>query len=347
VSMLWENTSQAIGELDQKAMAEARERLDFLLKPKGSLGKLEKLAVQLAGIYGQALPPLREKAIVMMTADNGVYAEGYHSYPQEITRIIAEITGTGLSGVSVLARQAGARVVVVDVGIKDEVQGEHIIRRKVRYGTGNIAKGPAMSRQEAVLAIEAGIEVTRDLCAAGVGVIGLGEAGICNTATSAAVLAALLGVQPSQVVGEGAGLEPVAFETKVRVVDQALQVNEPNPADPLDVLAKVGGLDIAGLVGCCLAGAACRVPVVIDGFIAGTAALLACRLNPRVKDYLIPSHFSAEKGTKLLFESLEMEPMLLMDMRLGEGSGAALAFNLLDAACRIINEMGTFADIGM
>jgi len=345
MSRLWEKTSQAIGPLNQKAMEQAKEKLDNLLKPQGSLGKLEELAVQLSGISGSFPPPLSSKAIVMMTADNGVYAEGFHSYPQEITRIIAEVAGPGLAGVSVLARQAGAKVVVVDVGIKDEVQGQHIIRKKVRYGTANIAKGPAMTREEALQALEAGIEVTQSLCRDGIGVIGLGEAGICNTTTSAAVLAALLAVPPEEVVGQGAGADAAAYQAKISAVRTALAVNQPDSQDPLDILAKVGGLDIAGLVGCCLAGAAARVPVVIDGFIAGTAALLACRLNPRVRDYLIPSHFSAEKGTQILFAALEKEPMLLMNMRLGEGSGAALAFNLLDASCRIVTEMGTFADL--
>jgi len=345
MNMLWEKTRDSIGILDQEAMNKAKERLDFLLKPQGSLGRLEDLATQLSGIYGEYPPSQREKAIVMMTADNGVYAEGYHSYPQEITRVIAEVAGPGLTGVSVLARQAGAKVVVVDVGIKDEVKGEHIIRRKVKYGTANIAKGPAMSRQEAIQAIEAGIEVTNVLCTAGIGVIGLGEAGICNTTTSAAVLSSLLGLEPEEVVGQGAGADEVAYQAKVRVVKEALSVNKPNSEDPLDVLAKVGGLDIAGLVGCCLAGAANRVPVVVDGFIAGTAALIACRLNPQVRDFLIPSHFSAEKGTQLLFAALELEPMLYMNMRLGEGSGAALAFNLIDSARLIITEMGTFADL--
>lgn len=345
MKMLREKTSASIGTLDLEAMSKAREKLDSQLKPQGSLGKLEDIATQLAGIYEQYPPTIREKAIVMMTADNGVYAEGYHSYPQEITRIIAEVAGSGLAGVAVLARQAGAKVVVVDVGIKDEVQGAHIIQRKVKHGTNNIAKGPAMSREEAIQAIEAGIEVTNDLCAAGIGVIGLGEAGICNTTTSAAVLAALLGIAPGELVGQGAGADEVAYQKKIRVVKEALAVNKPNGTDPLDVLAKVGGLDIAGLVGCCLAGAAQRVPVVVDGFIAGTAALLACRINPRVKEFLIPSHFSAEKGSQLLFAALELEPMLFMNMRLGEGSGAVLAFNLIDAACHIISEMGTFADL--
>lgn len=345
MNSLWEKTSRSIGTLNQEAMSKAKERLDFLLKPPGSLGRLEDMARQLAGIYEVCPPPIREKAIVMMTADNGVYAEGYHSFPQEITRIMAEVAGQGLAGVAVLARQAGAKVAVVDIGIKDEPQGAHIIRRKIRPGTDNIAKGPAMSREEAIKALEAGIEITNDLCAAGIGVIGLGEAGLCNTATSAAVIAALLGIDPVEVVGRGAVAEEEAYQTKLRVVKDALAINRPNPADPIDVLSKVGGLDIAGLVGCCLAGAANRVPVVVDGFIAGTAAFMACRLNPRVRDFLIPSHFSAEKGSRRLFEALEMEPMLYMNMRLGEGTGAALAFHLIDAACRIIAEMGTFGDL--
>lgn len=336
---------ESIGELDQKAMQTARERLDGLLKPPGSLGKLEDIAVQLAGITGNPRPAAVNKAIVMMAADNGVYEEGYNSYPQEITKAVAELAAPGLVGVAVLARLAGARLVVVDMGIKDEVGGEAIIRRKIRPGTGNIAKGPAMTRAEAVQAVEAGIDVCRRLFDEGIDVLGTGEVGICNTTTSAAVLAALTGVDPAEVVGKGTGADESAYRLKLAAIQKALAVNKPDPADPLDVLAKVGGLDIAGMVGCYLAAAACRKPIVIDGFIAGAAALLAVRMKPEAKNYMIPSHFSAEKGARVVFESLGMEPMLMMNMRLGEGTGAALAFNLLDASCKIINEMGSFADL--
>lgn len=344
-SEILQETLRKISALDQDAMGKARERLDGLLKPTGSLGKLEGIAIKLAGIYGQAMPEIMPKAIVMMAADNGVYDEGFNAYPQEITKAVAELAGPGLIGVSVLARQAGSRLVVVDIGVKGDVHGEHIIARKIKNGTGNIAREAAMTRQEAVIAIGTGIDITRQLVAEGIGVLGVGEVGICNTASSAAVLAALLKVEAHEVVGHGTGGADELYRRKIQAVERALIVNRPKADDPLDVLAKVGGLDIAGLVGCYLGAAACRIPVVIDGFIAGTAALLATRMEPGVKDFLLPSHLSAEKGARLVLTELGLEPMLNLDMRLGEGTGAALAFNLVDASCRIIREMGSFADL--
>lgn len=340
-----QETLNMIRPLDEAAMAAAQERQNNLLKPPQSLGKLEDLSIQLAGIYGEPLPQSKPKALVMMAADNGVYEEGFNSYPQEITKALVELAGPGLIGVSVLSRLAGCRLVVVDIGVKDDTAGNHILQRKVRYGTADIAKGPAMTREEAIRAVETGIEISSALIDEGIGVLGTGEVGICNTATSAAVVAALSGARVEDVVGKGTGGDERLYQLKVNAVRNALAVNRPDPADPLDVLAKVGGLDIAGLVGCCLAGAARRVPVVIDGFIAGTAALLAVKMHPLVKEYLIPSHLSAEKGARLVLKQLDMEPMLLMKMRLGEGTGAVLTFHLLEAACRIINEMGTFADL--
>lgn len=342
---LLKTTLEKITGLDQEAMNLARERLDGLLKPPGSLGKLEEIAVRLAGIYGQPRPPLASKAIVMMAADNGVYQEGFNGYSQEITRAVAELAGPGLIGVAVLARHAGARLVVVDVGIKDEVEGQHIIKKKIRYGTDNITCGPAMTRLEAEQAMEVGIDVTNKLIHEGINIIGTGEVGICNTTTSAAVLAVLSGADPELVVGKGTGADEKAYQAKLQAVKNALAVNRPDPTDPIDVVAKVGGLDIAALTGCYLAAAANKKPVVIDGFIAGTAALVAAGINPLVKEYMIPSHCSAEKGAQVVLQALNMEPMLYMNMRLGEGTGAALAFNLIDAAVKIINEMGSFADL--
>jgi len=340
-----QETLKRIKPLDKSAMTRAQERLDGLLKPPGSLGKLEDIAVRLAGIYGEPLPQSKPKAIIMMAADNGVYEEGFNAYPQEITKAVAELAGPGIIGVSVLSRLAGCRLVVVDIGVKDETAGSHIVQKKIRPGTANIAKGPAMTREEAVKAIEAGIEITCGLIDEGTGILGTGEVGICNTTTSAAVLAGLTGVAVERVVGKGTGADEKSYNMKVKAVKDALAVNKPDSSDPVDVLAKVGGLDIAGLVGCYLAGAARSIPVVIDGFIAGAAALAAVKLNPLVKEYLIPSHLSAEPGGQVIFEQLGLEPMLLMNMRLGEGTGAALAFNLIDGACKIINEMGSFADL--
>ncbi len=342
---LLNETLKKITTLDEEAMALAKQKLDGLLKPPGSLGKLEDIAIQLAGIYGTLALPLEAKAIIMMAADNGVYDEGFNAYPQEITKAVAELAEPGLIGVSVLARQAGSRLVVVDVGIKGQTNGSHIINRKIKNGTGNIARGPAMTREEAIAAIEVGIETVNFLVEEGVEVFGSGEVGICNTTTSAAVVAGLCGIEPRTVAGSGTGADEKAYSMKLKAIEDALAVNQPNPLDALDVLAKVGGLDLAGLTGCYLAAAAQKKPAVIDGFIAGTAALLAVQLCPAVKNYLIASHLSAEKGAELVLERLGLEPMLLMNMRLGEGTGAALAFHLMDAACLIIKEMGSFADL--
>lgn len=334
-----------IKPLNQQAMLNAKEHLDKLLKPKVSLGKLEELAIQLAGIYGACPQRLGKKAIVMMAADNGVYEEGFHAYPQEITQAIMKMAKKGVIGVSVLARQAEASLVVVDIGVKGKVAGEHILHRKIKEGTENITKGAAMTRKEAIQAIEVGIEVTTSLIDQGVDVLGTGEVGICNTTTSGAVLAALSKRPVEDVVGKGSGGDEHSYHLKLESVKKALVVNNPNPQDPLDVLSKVGGLDIAGLVGCYLAAAYAKKPIVIDGFIAGVAALLAFKLNPLVKEYLIPSHLSEEKGAGIVLEYLGLEPMLLLKMWLGEGTGAALSFYLIDAACRIMDEMGTFAEL--
>ncbi|PKM90291.1 MAG: nicotinate-nucleotide--dimethylbenzimidazole phosphoribosyltransferase [Firmicutes bacterium HGW-Firmicutes-12] len=345
MTALFDQTISTIVPVDESAMTQARTKLDGLLKPVGSLGKLEELAVQLAGIYRDPLPQIKAKAIVMMAADNGVYEEGFHAYPQNITKVLAELAGPGLIGICVLARQADSRLVVVDVGIKGKTVGDHILHKKVRDGTANISRGPAMSKEEAIKAIEVGIETVYKLADEGVGIFGTGEAGICNTTTTAAVLSAITGISPEEIVGYGTGQDEKAFQLKLEAVKNSLAINQPDAEDIIDIIAKVGGLDIAGLVGCYLGAAAQKKPIIIDGFIAQTAALAAQRLNPLTRQYMIPSHLSAEKGAQIVFEQLHMEPMLLLNMRLGEGTGAALAFHLVDASCRIINEMGSFADL--
>ncbi|MFZ5942777.1 MAG: nicotinate-nucleotide--dimethylbenzimidazole phosphoribosyltransferase [Bacillota bacterium] len=333
-------------ELDQEAMKKAGEHLDFLLKPQGSFGRMEELLISLAGITGEVKPKLEKKAVIMMCADNGVYEEGFHSYPQDITKLIAELSGNeGIVGGSVFARFAGALMVTVDVGVKDNLAGDHIIKKKVRNGTNNIVKGPAMTRLEAIQAIEIGIDTVNDLVDQGVKIIAVGEAGICNTTTSAAVLTVLLGNDAAEVVGRGSGLNDEKLIQKIKIVEQAITLNKPDKNDPLDVLAKVGGLEIAAMVGCYLAAAARGIPAVIDGFISGTAALIAIKLAPQAKKYLFPSHMSAEQGARKLLEALEMKPYLTLDMRLGEGTGALLTFNIFDCALKVMEEMGTFADL--
>ena len=343
---LLKHTLDAIRPVDRTVMAAAQREIDYCLKPPGSLGKLESMARQIAGITGQVHNAIRKKAIVVMMADNGVYTEGVAMYPQDITRIGAEFVTTGRMGVNFLARQAGADIIAVDIGIQVDVDLPGVINRKVRYGTANFLKEPAMTREEAIQAIEAGIEVTMDAIDRGYDLIGTGEIGIGNTTASSAVLFAFTGAPIDRVVGRGAGLTDEAFARKKAVVEEAVRLHQPDPDDPLDVLAKVGGLDIAGMVGTYLACAARRVPVVTDGLISNVAALAAMRCKPEAVQYMIPSHISFEPGAKLLKEITGLEPMLDMDMRLGEGTGCALVFTIIEAALRMIEEMGTFAVLG-
>ena len=343
---LLKQTLDAIRPVDRVVMAAAQREIDYCLKPPGSLGKLESMARQIAGITGQVHNAIRKKAIVVMMADNGVYTEGVAMYPQDITRIGAEFVTTGRMGVNFLARQAGADIIAVDIGIQVDVDLPRVINRKVRHGTANFLKEPAMTREEAIQAIEAGIEVTNDAIDRGYDLIGTGEIGIGNTTASSAVLFAFTGAPIDRVVGRGAGLTDEAFARKKAVVEEAVRRHRPDPDDPLDVLAKVGGLDIAGMVGTYLACAARRVPVVTDGLISNVAALAAMRCKPEAVQYMIPSHISFEPGAKLLKEITGLEPMLDMDMRLGEGTGCALVFTIIEAALRMIEEMGTFAVLG-
>ena len=343
---LLKQTLDAIRPVDRAVMAAAQREIDYCLKPPGSLGKLESMARQIAGITGQVHNAIRKKAIVVMMADNGVYTEGVAMYPQDITRIGAEFVTTGRMGVNFLARQAGADIIAVDIGIQVDVDLPRVINRKVRHGTANFLKEPAMTREEAIQAIEAGIEVTMDAIDRGYDLIGTGEIGIGNTTASSAVLFAFTGAPIDRVVGRGAGLTDEAFARKKAVVEEAVRLHRPDPDDPLDVLAKVGGLDIAGMVGTYLACAARRVPVVTDGLISNVAALAAMRCKPEAVQYMIPSHISFEPGAKLLKEITGLEPMLDMDMRLGEGTGCALVFTIIEAALRMIEEMGTFAVLG-
>ena len=343
---LLQKTLDAIAPTDRAVMAAAQKEIDYCLKPPGSLGKLEDIARQIAGITGNIHNRITKKAIVVMMADNGVCSEGIAMYPQDITRIGADFVTSGRMGVNFLANYAGADIIAVDVGIQVDVDLPKVINRKVRYGTANFLEQPAMSRAEAVQAIEAGIEVTNTAIDQGYDLFGAGEIGIGNTTASSAVLYGFTGAHIDRVVGRGAGLTDQAFERKKEVVKQAVRLHRPDPDDALDVLSKVGSLDIAGMAGVYLACAARRVPVVTDGLISNVAALTAIRLKPEAVDYMIPSHISFEPGAKLLKEITGLEPMLDMNMRLGEGTGCALVFSIIEAALRMIEEMGTFAAIG-
>ncbi len=344
---LLNKTIEGIGTLDKEAMDKAQDRLDYLLKPPGSLGKLEDIAKQLSGITGELHNTIRDKAIIVMAGDNGVIEEGVSSFPKEVSLSVAETMIKGISGVAVLAMHAGARLKIVDLGLDGDIQTPGIINKKIRRCTSNIAKGPAMSREEAVQAIETGIEITNAAIDEGANLIGTGEVGIANTTTSSAVLYGFTKGNLDILVGRGAGLSDEALDNKKRVIKKAYEINNPDPNDPVDVVAKLGGFDIAGLMGCYLAAASRRVPVVIDGFISGVAAVAAYRLKTESKNFMFTSHVSVEPGTAVISEILGLNPMLDMNMRLGEGTGCALAFNIIEAATKMMNEMGTFGDIGM
>jgi len=337
-----------IGPLDGDAMQKAVARLNNLTKPIGSLGVLEDLVIQLAGITGDVMPKVENKMVIVMAGDHGVVEEGVSCAPQSVTPQMVYNFLNGGAGINVLSRCAGAQVKVIDVGVADPtLNNANLISRKVRLGTANMAKGPAMSREEALQAIQVGIEVAEGKIDSGINLLATGEMGIGNTTPSSAILGVYSDVTLSTIVGRGVGLNDEGVLNKIKVIETALMVNKPNPADPIDVLSKVGGLEIAGMTGLFLGAAVRKVPIVIDGFISGAAALIAYKIAPQVKDYMIASHLSEEPGHKLVLEAIGKEPMLRMRLRLGEGTGAALAFNIIEAATRIMSEMATFEEAGV
>jgi nicotinate-nucleotide--dimethylbenzimidazole phosphoribosyltransferase len=321
----------------------AQTRLDFKTKPRGSLGRLEELAVSLASIYRTAEPLLPDKAVVVLAADHGVTEEGVSAYPQEVTCQMVRNFAAGGAGINVLARQQNARVIVVDMGTKTPLIGLPEVRsHRLGPGTANMARGAAMSGETARHGIEIGIQLATELCQAGIRVIAIGEMGIGNTTAASAIVAAMLGLAPKKVTGRGTGVDDARLALKIDTIEKALAVNGPDPAAPLDILAKVGGFEIAGLVGVIIGAAARKVPVVLDGFITGAAALIAAGLCPSARDYLIASHRSVEPGHTFVLDHLALRPLLDLDLRLGEGTGAVLALNLIEASLRILREMATF-----
>ncbi|MFZ5988302.1 MAG: nicotinate-nucleotide--dimethylbenzimidazole phosphoribosyltransferase [Bacillota bacterium] len=342
--MLLGEALSAVGDLYHEPMIKAQERLDSLTKPLGSLGVLEGIVTRIAGIRGEIFPKIDKKAVVIMCADNGVVEEGVSSCPKNVTSAVTRNFMRGITGINVFTRHAGADISVVDIGVDDDIECDGIINRKIRKGTWNIAKGPAMTREEAVKAIETGISIIGDLSKRGVNILGTGEMGIGNTTTSSAVSAVLTHNEIEHMVGKGAGMSREGLLNKISVVKRAIEINKPDPKDPVDVLSKVGGLDIAGLTGCFIGAAVYRVPILIDGFISAAAALAAVCIEPRIKNFIFPSHGSAEPGSKRIMEALGFEPMLNLGMRLGEGTGAALAFHIIDSAFAAYCEMGTFED---
>ena len=345
---LLEETIQKIERLDEDMLEKARERVDNLIKPPNSLGRLEDIAIQLAGITRNLYPAIDQKAIITLAADHGVYEEGISSNPQEVTLAQTLLIQKGFPGVCAIGRVSGANVIAVDIGVKGEIPDDAgVINRKIKNGTSNMAKGPAMSREEAVRSIEVGIEMANQEVKKGINLLGTGEVGIGNTTASTAILSVLANCEPLEITGKGAGVGEGGIEHKAAVIRKAIEMNKPNPNDGIDVLAKVGGLEIGGMAGVMLGAAANRIPVVVDGYISAVAALIAASIEPIAKEYFIASHASLEPGARLANELLGIEPLLSMDMCLGEGSGAALAFPIIDAAVSMMKHMATFDEVGM
>lgn len=343
--MTLEETIRKIRPVDAAAMAAAKQHWDGLGKPLGSLGRLEKALIQIAGIQRTGDVHIDRKALVIMCADNGVVEEGVTQCGQEVTATVAENFLDEKSCVAIMCRRAGTKICPVDIGMA--VDTPRVEKRKIAYGTKNMAKEPAMTREQAVAAIEVGIAKAEELHAQGYEILATGEMGIGNTTTSSAMTAVYLGLDVETVTGRGAGLSSHGLQRKINAIKQAIAVNQPDPEDPLDVLAKVGGLDIAGMCGLFLGGAAQRMPVVMDGFISQVAALTAVRLVPECADYILASHVSEEPGANILLKALEKDAFLTCGMRLGEGSGAVALFPILDFASDIYHKMSTFvqADI--
>ena len=335
---------RAIQPLDQKAMLAAEAHQARLVKPPGSLGRLEELSVQLAGITGKVHNELPRKQLLVFAADNGVVAEGVSSAPQSVTMQQTINLTRGKTGAAALAKRFGCGLTVCDVGVNADLCESAVLNRKIAYGTQNICAGPAMTREQALQAILTGAAVAENIDA---DAVGIGEMGIGNTTTSSAVLAVLLGADVDKVTGRGGGITEESFRKKKAVIRTAIAVNRPNRDDVIDVLAKVGGFDLAAMCGAFLGAAASRRAAVIDGFISAVAALCAVRLCPLVRGYLIPSHASFEIGYRLAMEELALRPLFDLGMRLGEGSGCPLAFQMLDAACAVMNNMASFDEAGI
>ena len=335
---------RAVQPLDQKAMLAAETHQARLAKPPGSLGRLEELSVQLAGITGKVHNELPRKQLLVFAADNGVVAEGVSSAPQSVTKQQTINLMRGKTGAAVLAKHFGCGLTVCDVGVNADIYESTVLNRKIAYGTQNICTGPAMTREQTLQAILTGAEIARTVDA---DVIGVGEMGIGNTTTSSAVLAVLLGADVEAVTGRGGGITEESFRKKKAVIRTAIEVNRPDRDDVVGVLSKVGGFDLAAMCGAFLGAAAARRPAVIDGLISAAAALCAVRLCPNVHGYLVPSHASFEIGYRLAMEAMDLRPLFDLGMRLGEGSGCPLAFQVLDAACAVINDMATFDEAGI
>ncbi|MGH8545245.1 MAG: nicotinate-nucleotide--dimethylbenzimidazole phosphoribosyltransferase [Gammaproteobacteria bacterium] len=346
--MLLDDTLEQIRPLDPSTAVEAQRRLDCLTKPQGSLGRLEELARRISCIQGKVPPRLGRKLLFVFAADHGITDEGVSAYPREVTAQMTYNFLRGGAAINVLARHHDVDVEVIDAGVDCEFSGLRGLRDcKIRRGTANFARGPAMTRDEAARSLELGIQLARDAAAENVFLLGAGDMGIGNTSSAAAILCAVTGAAPAAIVGRGTGIDDTALTKKIAALETGLALNHPDANDPLDVLAKVGGLEIGAISGVILGATACRIPMVLDGFISGAAALLAQRFAPHVRDFLFASHLSTEKGHGSLLDELKLAPVLDLQMRLGEGTGACLLMGLIEASVRIMGEMATFASAGV
>ena len=336
-------TINRIEKIDYPLIEKTQERLNNLTKPQASLGRLEELAKQIVGITKNENPLVRNKVIFTMAADHGVTEEGVSAYPKEVTPQMVYNFIRGGAGINVLARHVGARVVIVDMGVACDLEPHSdLVIKKVNYGTKNMVKGPAMSREEAVKSLENGIEIFEKEFVNGIDIAGTGDMGIGNTTPSSAITSVITGESVEEVTGRGTGIDDETLTNKIVVIKKAIRVNKPNAKDAIDVLSKVGGFEIGGLAGVILAAVSRRIPVVIDGFISGAAALIAYQLEPKVKDYMIAAHCSVERGHKAILGYIGLRPLLDLDLRLGEGTGAALGMSIIEASVKILTEMATF-----
>ncbi|MDP1853927.1 MAG: nicotinate-nucleotide--dimethylbenzimidazole phosphoribosyltransferase [Candidatus Omnitrophota bacterium] len=343
-----EQTVKKITNIDVKLMDKAQERLDSLTKPQGSLGRLEEIARLIVGISGKETPELKNKVIFTFASDHGVAAEGVSAYPAAVTAQMVYNFLRGGAGINVLAKHAGARVVVADLGVAEDLKiSPGLVIKKIGYGTKNMAKGPAMTKEEAIKSICAGIEIFEDEFARGIDIIGTGEMGIANTTAASAITAVFTQEKIEDITGRGTGINDAGLKNKITILKEAIKINKPNPGDAIDVLAKVGGFEIGGLAGTILAAASYKVPVVIDGFISGAAALIAYGIEPKVKDYMFAAHCSVEIGHKTILKFLGLKPILDLNLRLGEGTGAALGIGIAEASIKILREMATFKNAGV
>lgn len=346
--MTLQDAIDAIQPIDQDCLSRTQGRLDRLTKPVGSLGRLEELAARYVAMTGEERPSSPRAAVFTFAADHGVTDEGVSAYPRAVTAQMVLNFLRGGAGVNVLASHVGAEVRVVDIGVAHEFGPlSGLLHRKVASGTKNWAREPAMTRDEAVRALEVGVTLARAAVHDGIGLLGTGDMGIGNTTASTAMTAVLTGESVATVTGRGTGLDDAGLARKVAVIEQALRTHRPDPTDPIDVLAKVGGFEIAGIAGLILGAAACRRPVVLDGFITGAAALIAAGLQPLCREYLIASHLSVERGHQAVLQKLGLRPLLDLDLRLGEGTGACLGISLVHAAIKILTQMATFDQAGV